>query len=221
MPLYVPFYVKESHHHHHHLPTRFPCGELGKRIYSGYEVNPAVEQDDAAVSDVTHDGAHPLDKQHTASAEEYLVLYTHGYFTACAHTALAGLMKEVERDHPDLFSKISPILAAFSEIEENQRVRLSYLRLLKGQHSKPEDRAFAAILRENYFEIGAEHLGSQQVTALQENFRVSKFAALQAATAKRAAALQLQGPTANPRKQKGKKKTDEAAEKQKADKTKA
>lgn len=193
------------------LPIRLPKREFGRRIYSGYGVEPAVEQVDVGVFDLINDTvkSHPSDEQHTASAEECLVFYSHGYFTACAHAALTGFTEEVERGSPHLKPKLFPIMATLSETQEHPQVGRSYLQRSKGQYSSPEDQAFAKVLRESFFDDGADAHGGQHVAILQQNFRVSRFNALNAATAK--------GEATDPRK----KIEQTATDKKKKDETKS
>ena len=165
---------------------------LGQRLAPGFEVLPTTRQTRVGIFSLRKDEvySHLASKGHSASAEEYSVSYCHGFFLACANAAFAEALAEVPEEQRHVFDECAAIL---EELEESMRVRIGYLRMAKGPESTEVNRAFAELLREQRWEAGTEHLGSESLTYMHEEFLAAQLSALHAATAKRAASQRLAG----------------------------
>ena len=165
---------------------------LGERLAPGYEVQPSSRQSRVGIFSLRKDEVYSylVSKGHSASAEEYSVSYCHGFFHACANAAFAEAVAAIPEQYRHVFDECAAIL---EELEESTRVRVGYLRMAKGPESTEVNRAFAEILREQRWEAGTEHLGSETLTYMHEEFLAAQLSALHAATAKRAASQRLAG----------------------------
>lgn len=169
-----------------------PVYELGAALPPGFSYRPVPGFQGVGVFDIGEEPVyrHLAAKGHTASASEFLIAYVNGYFLSCADAAFSTIMASPKQPTKEDFASFHKTLSAHAEFA---RLRVGYLRTIKSATSTVEDRAFGDLIHTQFFEPGTEHLGSETLTQLKENYQYSMLQALHTATAKKAASLKLAG----------------------------